>query len=87
MIGLPLPSFLDHMTHPIAFVLAQFFLTLPAIWVGRGFYVRGFRNLVKRHPNMDSLIAVGTSSAFLYSLYSVVQVFTGASYFCTPVVF
>ena len=77
MIGLPLPSFLDHMTHPIAFVLAQFFLTLPAIWVGRGFYVRGFRNLAKRHPNMDSLIAVGTSAAFLYSLYSVVQVLLG----------
>ena len=77
MIGLPLPSFLGHMTHPIAFVLAQFFLTLPAIWVGRGFYVRGFRNLAKRHPNMDSLIAVGTSAAFLYSLYSVVQVLLG----------
>ena len=77
MIGLPLPSFLGHMTHPIACVLVQFFLTLPAIWVGRGFYVRGFRNLAKRHPNMDSLIAVGTSAAFLYSLYSVVQVLLG----------
>ena len=77
MIGLPFPSFLDHMMHPIAFVSAQLFLTLPAIWVGWGFYVRGFRNLAKRHPNMDSLIAVGTSAAFLYSLYSVVQVLLG----------
>ena len=74
MIGLPFPSFLDYMVYPIAFVSAQLFLTLPAIWVGWGFYVRGFRNLAKRHPNMDSLIAVGTSAAFLYSLYSVVQV-------------
>ena len=77
MIGLPFPSFLDHTVHPIAFVSAQLFLTLPAIWVGWGFYVRGFRNLAKRHPNMDSLIAVGTSAAFLYSLYSVVQVLFG----------
>lgn len=77
MIGLPFPSFLDHTVHPIAFVSAQLFLTLPAIWVGWGFYVRGFRNLAKRHPNMDSLIAVGTSAAFLYSLYSVVQVLSG----------
>lgn len=77
MIGLPVPSFLDHMVYPIAFVSAQLFLTLPAIWVGWGFYVRGFRNLAKRHPNMDSLIAVGTSAAFLYSLYSVVQVLFG----------
>ena len=77
MVGLPLPSFLDHMAHPLVFVLSQLFLTLPAVWIGRGFYQRGFRNLIKRHPNMDSLIAVGTSAAFLYSLYSVGQVFLG----------
>ena len=77
MIGLPLPSFLDHMVHPLVFVLSQLLLTLPAVWIGRGFYQRGFRNLIKKHPNMDSLIAVGTSAAFLYSLYSVGQVFLG----------
>ena len=77
MIGLPLPSFLDHMAHPLVFVLSQLLLTLPAVWIGRGFYQRGFRNLIKRHPNMDSLIAVGTSAAFFYSLYSVGQVFLG----------
>ncbi len=77
MIGLPLPSLLDHMKHPLLFVLSQLLLTLPAVWIGRGFYQRGFRNLIKRHPNMDSLIAVGTSAAFLYSLYSVSQVFLG----------
>lgn len=77
MVGLPLPSFLDHMVHPLVFVLSQLVLTLPAVWIGRGFYQRGFRNLIKRHPNMDSLIAVGTSAAFLYSLYSVSQVFLG----------
>ena len=77
MIGLPLPSFLDHMKHPLVFVLSQLLLTLPAVWIGRGFYQRGFRNLIKRHPNMDSLIAVGTSAAFFYSLYSVGQVFLG----------
>ena len=77
MVGLPLPSFLDHMAHPLVFVLSQLLLTLPAVWIGRGFYQRGFRNLIKRHPNMDSLIAVGTSAAFFYSLYSVSQVFLG----------
>ena len=77
MIGLPLPAFLDSRAHPIIFVLAQLLLTLPAIGIGRSFYTRGFRNLAKRHPNMDSLIAVGTSAAFLYSLYSVVQVLSG----------
>ena len=77
MVGLPLPSFLDHMAHPLVFVLSQLLLTMPAVWIGRGFYQRGFRNLIKQHPNMDSLIAVGTSAAFFYSLYSVSQVFLG----------
>ena len=77
MVGLPLPSLLDHMAHPLVFVLSQLLLTLPAVWIGRGFYQRGFRNLIKQHPNMDSLIAVGTSAAFFYSLYSVGQVFLG----------
>ena len=77
MVGLPLPSFLDHMAYPLVFVLSQLLLTLPAVWIGRGFYQRGFRNLIKKHPNMDSLIAVGTSAAFFYSLYSVSQVFLG----------
>ena len=77
MVGLPLPSFLDHMAHPLVFVLSQLLLTLPAVWIGRGFYQRGFRNLIKQHPNMDSLIAVGTGAAFFYSLYSVGQVFLG----------
>ena len=77
MIGLPQPSFLDHTQAPLTFVLAQLLLTLPALWVGRGFYQRGVRNLIKRHPNMDSLIAVGTGAAFLYSLYASGQVFAG----------
>ncbi|MCD1278133.1 heavy metal translocating P-type ATPase [Streptococcus sinensis] len=77
MIGLPQPSFLDHTQAPLIFVLAQLLLTLPALWVGRGFYQRGVRNLIKRHPNMDSLIAVGTGAAFLYSLYASGQVFAG----------
>ncbi|WP_148881701.1 heavy metal translocating P-type ATPase [Streptococcus sp. Marseille-P7376] len=77
MIGLPQPSFLDHTQAPLTFVLAHLLLTLPALWVGRGFYQRGVRNLIKRHPNMDSLIAVGTGAAFLYSLYASGQVFAG----------
>ena len=72
MVGLPLPSFLDHMAHPLVFVLSQLLLTLPAVWIGRGFYQRGFRNLIKRHPNMDSLIAVGTSAAFYFESVAVI---------------
>ncbi|GGE24726.1 heavy metal translocating P-type ATPase [Streptococcus himalayensis] len=72
MLGLSLPNVSDKML-----VLWQFLLTLPVLYLGRGFYSRGFRHLIKRHPNMDSLIAVGTGAAFLYSLRSMAEVFSG----------
>lgn len=77
MVGLPLPHFLEHKDHALTFALVQLFLTLPVMWLGRGFYKRGFLNLVKRHPNMDSLIAVGTGAAFVYSFYALMRLSQG----------
>ncbi len=77
MLGLPLPSALDHHVHPLAFALVQLALLIPVLVVGRGFYTHGFRSLFHRSPNMDSLIAIGTSSAILYSLYSVLRILGG----------
>ena len=57
MIGLPLPQFLDHMMHPLAFALAQLILTLPVVAVGYRYYIVGLKTLFKGNPNMDSLIA------------------------------
>ncbi|MEW4354690.1 heavy metal translocating P-type ATPase [Streptococcus pneumoniae] len=74
MIGLPLPKLSAKVL-----VSLQLLLTLPILYFGRGFYSRGFRHLIKRHPNMDSLIAVGTGAAFLYSLRSMADVFAGNS--------
>ncbi|MDR2508800.1 MAG: heavy metal translocating P-type ATPase [Candidatus Ancillula sp.] len=56
----------------------QLILLLPILFVGRGFFIRGFRNLIKRSPNMDSLIAIGSSAAVVYSLYSMVTLFVDA---------
>ena len=77
MAGLPLPRILDPMHHPFNFSLIQFILTLPALWAGRRFYSVGFRTLLKGSPNMDSLIAIGTSAAVLYSLYSTIEITRG----------
>jgi len=77
MLGLPLPSAIDHHVHPLAFALVQLALLIPVLIVGRGFYTHGFRSLFHRSPNMDSLIAIGTSSAILYSLYSVLRILGG----------
>jgi len=65
---LPLPDFLHMHSHPLNFALAQLFLTSLILICGRKFYVVGFKTLFAGHPNMDSLVAIGTGSAFLYSL-------------------
>ncbi|MDO4326987.1 MAG: heavy metal translocating P-type ATPase [bacterium] len=67
-VKLPVPEFLNMETHPLAFALAQLFLTIPVLIAGRKFYLVGFKTLFKGNPNMDSLVAIGTGSAFLYSL-------------------
>lgn len=75
--GAPFPSFLHPDLHPLRLALIQFALTLPIVWIGRRFYTVGFRLLWQRSPNMDSLIAVGTAAAILYSLYSAWRIWTG----------
>jgi P-type Cu+ transporter len=74
---LPLPWFLDPMQHPLAFALAQIILVVPAIAAGNRFYRVGGKALWHRAPNMDSLIAIGTTAAVLYSLYSTWRIATG----------
>ncbi len=74
---LPLPSFLDSMMYPLRFALVQLLLVIPAIWAGRRFYSVGLKALWHRAPNMDSLIAIGTAAAVLYSLASTVRIALG----------
>ncbi len=66
----PLPSLISPSLNPLNFALIQLLLTLPVFICGYKFYHIGFKALFNRAPNMDSLIATGTSAAFLYSLYS-----------------
>lgn len=77
MIGLPIPSILNASLHPLNFGLAQLFLVIPIIYAGYRFYTIGFPKLLRREPNMDSLIAIGTSAAFLYGIYSIIQIMSG----------
>ncbi len=76
---LPLPAFLDMHHSPLGFSLAQLLLCLPVLFVGRRFLINGVRRLATLHPNMDSLVALGTGSAFLYSLYHTILVILGDS--------
>ena len=77
MLGLPLPEFLDPHHAPLNFGLAQLLLVLPVMWSGRRFYMIGFPALIRKSPNMDSLIAVGTGAAFIYSTWNLIEIFLG----------
>ncbi len=74
MLGLPIPAILNGNENMMIFCLTQLLLTLPIIALNFHFFSNGFRNLVNRSPNMDSLIALGATAAFGYSLYGTYMV-------------
>jgi Cu+-exporting ATPase len=65
------------MHFPLAYALVQLTLVIPIIIAGNRFYTVGFKNLLRRSPNMDSLIAVGTTAAIVYSVYNLLQIAGG----------
>ncbi len=77
MINLWLPSFLMPDKGPLNYGMIQLLLTLPVMYFGRIFYQNGFKALFKRHPNMDSLVAIATTAAFIYSLYGLYEILQG----------
>ena len=75
--NVPVPSAVDPMMNPLNYAILQLCLTVPVVAVGYRFYLVGYKALWKRSPNMDSLIAIGTTAAFLYSLYSLISIAVG----------
>ena len=73
----PIPNILKPMQYPLNYVIVQIILTIPVLIVGNKFYSVGFKAIIRRSPNMDSLIAMGTSAAVLYSLYSTYRIIIG----------
>lgn len=73
----PVPFWMNPMQFPLVYAIVQMILLFPIIWVGKHFYTSGYKNLFALSPNMDSLIAIGTSAAIAYSLFSVVQIVSG----------
>lgn len=68
MIGLPLPGFLSGVQNAVSFALIQLLLCLPVWYINRSYYIVGFKRLFKGSPNMDSLIAVGSSAGAIYAI-------------------
>jgi Cu+-exporting ATPase len=73
----PVPAWMNPMDYPLVYALVCLFLVLPVLWSGRRFYAVGFKAMVHRSPNMDSLIATGTGAAMIYSIYSVFMIAQG----------
>lgn len=69
MINAPMPELLTGQENMMLLALTELLLTIPIIAINSHFFRNGFRNLIKRVPNMDSLIALGSSASFIYSLY------------------
>lgn len=78
-VSLPGAKMLDGlmMNYPLFYALLEFFLTVPVICVGYRFYTVGFKSIFQKSPNMDSLIAVGTTAAVAFSLYNTFQIAKG----------
>ncbi|MFA7434815.1 MAG: heavy metal translocating P-type ATPase [Bacilli bacterium] len=77
MIGLPILNLLDPHHNPANNVITQMLLTIPVMILGYKFYKVGFKTLWKRNPNMDSLIAIGTSAAFIYGIFAMIKILGG----------
>lgn len=76
-ITLPLPKIIHYTSNPQNFALIQFVLATWILLTGRNFFIHGFRSLFHGAPNMDTLVAIGTGSAYIYSLFSMIQIFQG----------
>ncbi|QVK19154.1 heavy metal translocating P-type ATPase [Mycoplasmatota bacterium] len=87
MLKLPIPSFLHPDNYPLNFAVVQLLLVIPIMLAGYKFYTVGYSKLFRFDPNMDSLVAVGTSAAFVYSLFSVSQIYQGNNEFAYSLYF
>ena len=87
MMGAPLANIINPMDNAMNFALIQLILVIPVMIVGRKFFISGFKNLVHLSPNMDSLIAIGTSAAFLYGIYAIVKIAGGDTHFSMDLYF
>lgn len=77
MLGLPLPAFFHGAANAAVYILTQALLTLPILYVNRSYFERGYSALFHRAPNMDSLIAIGSSAAVVYGFFALYAVCYG----------
>ncbi|HIZ65896.1 MAG TPA: heavy metal translocating P-type ATPase [Candidatus Blautia pullicola] len=71
MVGLPLPGFLAGTENAVGFAMTQFLLCIPVAYINRAYYSKGFSTLFHGAPNMDTLIAVGSTASLVYGIFAI----------------
>lgn len=87
MLGLPLPEFISPDTAPLRYALLQLLLTAPILFAGRRFYVSGTRSVIHGGANMDTLIALGTAAAVIYSVWGTFNIVLGQAEYVNQLYF
>lgn len=77
MVGLPLPSFLEGAENGVSFAFTQFLFCLPVIYVNRKYFIKGYQTLFHLAPNMDSLIAIGSTASLVYGIFAIYRMSYG----------
>ena len=77
MVGMPVISFLDMMTHPANYAISSFILTTIVLILGKDIIKNGYKNLIHKTPNMDTLVMIGVLSSYIYSIYGTIQILKG----------
>lgn len=77
MVGLPIPEILNMHHNPINYSITLLVITITFLWYGFDIIKNGYKNLIHKTPNMDTLVAIGVISSIVYSLYSMVMIFQG----------
>ena len=77
MVGLPVIPFLHMLNHPVNFAVALFILTTIVLVMGRDILKNGYKNLIHKTPNMDTLVTIGVLASYIYSIYGTIQILKG----------
>lgn len=86
MAGLPQFSFFKHYEGSFNYAFTLFLLTIPVLIVNRKYFINGFKALFNKAPNMDSLVALGSSAAVIYGIFAIYKIVYGYTYQETSIV-
>ncbi|KWZ77606.1 heavy metal translocating P-type ATPase [Anaerococcus tetradius] len=73
MINLPIPGIFKGLTGAVNYAFVQFLLAIPVIFINRKFFISGFKGLIKKAPNMDTLVALGSSAACIFGIFAIMR--------------